>query len=57
VIKCAWTDDPPPYKLVRAWMMEKFHCLPHQLDEAVAKDMFEVFQLLALYNEWKVKRK
>ena len=46
----------PPQELVYAQMCETYHCLPSQLMEEPADELFRNWQVARAYDNWLAKR-
>ena len=46
----AWTNAPPPFELVEAWLCEHYHCVPSVLAEEPADRLLQYWQISNLYS-------
>ena len=49
-------EAPPPWKLVKAWLCQFYHCLPSELEQEEADEALLLYQLVGIYDNYRDKR-
>jgi hypothetical protein len=52
----AFTDNTPPWLVIKGQMCHYFSCLPSELDEEPMDEILHTWQAVCLYEDYKSKR-